>query len=81
MTANPRSRRWIVLLLVAIGAILVATLPQGATDDEATDTDGTFEPSDAPEAASDDKAPAKVGDGSARKRTIEGCDPVVEAKK
>lgn len=81
MAANPRSRRWIVLLLVAIGAILVATLPQGATDDEATDTDGTFEPSDAPEAASDDKAPAKVGDGSARKRTIEGCDPVVEAKK
>lgn len=81
MAANPLSRRWIVLLLVAIGAILVATLPRGATDDEATDTDATSESSEAPAAASDDGISGKVGRGLASKRTIDGCDPVIEAKK
>jgi hypothetical protein len=80
MAANSRNRRWIVLLLIAIGVVLVATLPRGATDDETEQSDSLASPDTPDSEAPDDVAGERDG-GLASKRVIEGCEPVAEAKK
>jgi len=77
MAAKSSTRRWILIVLVAVGVIVVAMLPRAATDD--------MEPSsDAPTGVP--AVPGNVADqdadtGKATKRVLEDCDPVAEALK
>jgi len=81
MASKRSSRRWIILGLVALGVVVVATLPR-STPDESEDEGAPAEASEAKGSPDEDPASASEVDGGlATKRVIEGCDPVVEARK
>lgn len=81
MASKSSVRRWILIVLIALGVVVVATLPRGATDDTEQDADSA-EASATEQAPAEQPAPNQAVDGGlATRRVIEGCDPVVEATK
>jgi len=81
MSGKSNTRRWILIALVALGVVVVATLPRGATDDAEEDTDLVEASETEPTSAERSAANQDQNGGLATRRVIEGCDPVVEAKK
>ena len=79
MAGSSRNRRWILLVLIALGVILIATLPRGATDDGEGDSDTARPSKEVREPAG---AEGTTDDGGlATKRVIDGCDRTAEAMK
>lgn len=77
MAGKSSTGRWILVVLVVIGVIVVAMLPRGATEDveRAPET-----PTAAP-AAPVEVTDQDVDTGKATKRVLDNCDPEAEALK
>ena len=76
MAGKSGTARWILIFLVAIGIIVVAMLPRGATEDVERPPEEAEAPITPTEAADQD-----VSSGKATKRVLENCDPKAEAAK
>ena len=80
MASKQSSRRWILLGLVALGVVVVATLPRRGSDEA---EEPVREPAGVREAApAQDREQGQALDGVlASRRVAEGCDPVEESLK
>ena len=70
------SRRWIILGLIALGVVLVATLPMLGSNEA-----GEGESDSAEAVEGEDKSTYDPDGGSATRRIKENCDPASEAQK
>lgn len=80
MASKQSSRRWIVLGLIALGVVVAAIWPRGASE-EPQKTEP--QPSETAEtsAAGDPRSERDLDGGTASRRVAEGCDPVEESLK
>jgi hypothetical protein len=79
MASNGNSRRWIIVGLIALGAVLAATLPRSGSDEAG---DGESDSAATSEGEEPSTAPKYDPDGGqATRRVAENCDPVAEALK
>jgi len=79
MASNSNSRRWIVVGLVALGVVLVATLPRRGSEEAEQDS----EPAEASEASQRQAPPPdqELDGGKASRRIADGCEPIDESLK
>ena len=80
MASKSNSRRWILLVLVALGVVVAATLPRGGSDDAEQEEP---EPTEAREASLQQATSpdSQLDGGMATRRVAEGCDRIGESLK
>lgn len=83
MASKTNSRRWIILVLVALGVVAAATLPRSGSDESEPEPESEPDQTEAREAVRGEAAPPKeqLDGGMASRRIAEGCDPIEESLK
>ena len=79
MASKSNSRRWIIVVLIALGVVVAATLPRSGCDEAEEGASDSQAGSDSEESATAAKYDPD-GDQATR-RIAENCDPVAEALK
>lgn len=81
MASKSNSRRWVILILVALGVVVAATLPRSDSDESEPEPEP--EQAEAREGSRQEAAPPKEQreGGTASRRIAEGCDPIDESLK
>ena len=80
MASKSNPRRWILLILVALGVVVAATLPRSGSDESEPES----EPTEAREASPQQQAPSpdqQLDGGLAARHIADGCKPIDESLK